>query len=273
MIRETPVPGLLLAEEERPDLLLARCGSGFRAVILFDAPTDRLGRRTCDFGDAALIGCSAASRTGGLPSRCARFAAFDPELLRPGSGDGAGEYGWFGYRPAEALHLSAEERRIVAGCFDDLLREASRKSDRYCRCILSRLIHRMLDYVSRFYERQFITRELENRRLLADHRAFLDRYLSSGLAPLRGAPDPALCADRLHLSEACFTDLLRFETGHTPESYFQSARLDMARWMLRNSTEPVGRIAAELGFSSVCGFSYLFRKTTGLSPEAYRHRP
>lgn len=272
MIRETPVPGLLLAELESPERLFARCGSGFRAVILFDPPADRLGRRTCDFNDAALIGCSAASRAGGLPARCARFAAYDPERFRPGYGEGAGEYGWFGYRPAEALHLSAEERRIVAGCFDDLLREASRESDCYCRCILSRLIHRLLDYVSRFYERQFITRELENRRLLADHRTFLDRYLSSGLAPLRGIPDPALCADRLHLSEAYFTDLLRFETGHTPESYFQSARLDMARWMLRNSTEPVGRIAAALGFFSVCGFSHLIRKTTGLSPEAYRRQ-
>ena len=270
MICETPVPGLLLAEEESPDRLFARCGSGFRAVILFDAPTDRLGRRTCDFGDAALIGCSATFDE--FPARCTRFAAFDPEQFRPGSGEGAGEYGWFGYRPAEALHLSAEERRIVAGCFDDLLREASRESDCYCRYILSRLIHRLLDYITRFYERQFITRELENRRLLADHRTFLDRYLSSGLAPLRGIPDPALCADRLHLSEAYFTDLLRFETGRTPESYFQSVRLDIARWMLRNSAESVGRIAATLGFSSVCGFSHLIRKTTGLSPEAYRRQ-
>ena len=169
-----------------------------------------------------------------------------------------GEYSWLRYRADEALHLSAGEQCILTGCLDDLQREALRPTDRYCRCILGRLVR----------ERQFITRELENRALLADYRDFLDRYLSSGRMPLCGTPDPALCAGRLHLSEAYFTDLLRFETGHTPESYFQRVRLDTARRLLLNTVKPIDRIAAELGYPSVRHLYRLLRRIYGIAPDA-----
>lgn len=268
MIHETSVPELLLAEEEGSALLPVLCRSGYRVLALFDPPADRLGRRSCDFSDAALIGCTAAPQPDDLPARCARVAAFRPAAFGIGDAERGGEYGWLRYRADEALHLSAGERCILTGCLDDLQREALRPTDRYCRCILGRLVRRTLDYATRFRERQFITRELENRALLADYRDFLDRYLSSGRMPLCGTPDPVLCASRLHLSEAYFTDLLRFETGHTPESYFERIRLDTARRLLLNTAKPIDRIAAELGYPSIRHLYRLLRRIYGIAPDA-----
>ena len=68
MIHETSVPELLLAEEEGSALLLVLCRSGYRVLALFDPPADRLGRRSCDFSDAALIGCTAAPQPDDLPA-------------------------------------------------------------------------------------------------------------------------------------------------------------------------------------------------------------
>lgn len=274
MIHETPAPELFLAENEASTPVADLCRRGYRVLALFDAPegpgAERTGRRHYDYRDAALIGRSAVSGLGEPPFRCEWIAAFSPEYFDAANDMRGGECGWFSYRLDEALHLSMAEKRILTECFDDLRREAGRKSDCYCRCILSRHIRRMLDYVSRFYERQFTTRELENRRLLADYRTFLNEYLFSGRVPLSGAPDPALCAERLGLSESYFADLLKHETGQTHENHFRTARLDMAQWLLTNTPRPVGRIAAELGFSSGCAFSHLFRKLYGVSPEEYR---
>ncbi len=90
MIHETSVPELLLAEEEGSALLPVLCRSGYRVLALFDPPADRLGRRSCDFSDAALIGCTAAPQPDDLPARCARVAAFRPAAFGIGDAERGG---------------------------------------------------------------------------------------------------------------------------------------------------------------------------------------
>ena len=76
------------------------------------------------------------------------------------------EYTFFSYAPKEALHIYQKERRILSSCVDDIRRELHHGTDSYKRTILTRHIIRLLDYATRFYERQFIVRELNNERLI-----------------------------------------------------------------------------------------------------------
>ncbi len=54
------------------------------------------------------------------------------------------------------------------------------------RAILTRHIIRLLDYTTRFYERQFITRNTANEALVWEYEAFADRYLTDGKWAIRG---------------------------------------------------------------------------------------
>lgn len=62
----------------------------------------------------------------------------------------------------------------------------------------------MLDYCTRFYERQFITRENKNKTVLEELETLLDDYIASGR--LQGAllPTSEYCATGLGLSSPLF---------------------------------------------------------------------
>lgn len=56
----------------------------------------------------------------------------------------------------------------------------------------------------------------------------------------------------------------------TPYKYLTEYRLSMATQFLRNTNEPVGNIAASVGFRQMSHFGKCFREKTGYSPKAYR---
>ena len=176
----------------------------------------------------------------------------------------------FSYAPAEALHVSCEERRILTSCFDDLRRELRHGADRYTRAILTRHIIRLLDYTTRFYERQFITRNTANEALVWEYEAFADRYLTDGKWAIRGPLTAARCAERLRLSEAYFEDLLEQELGHTHHCHMQLRRIEIAKRKLRLSQEPLCQIVRELGFPSVQYFGFLFKENDRTFPGEYK---
>ena len=63
----------------------------------------------------------------------------------------------------------------------------------------------------------------------------LEDYIGSGKLQSGKLPAPDYFAERLNLSSAYFTDLLKFETGKTLEQYFQFKRLEAAKRMLMES--------------------------------------
>ena len=64
----------------------------------------------------------------------------------------------------------------------------------------------------------------------------------------------------------CFK--LSMET--TPYKYLIEYRLSMAAQLLKTTSEPVGNIAASVGFRQMSHFGKCFREKTGYSPKAYR---
>jgi AraC-like DNA-binding protein len=60
--------------------------------------------------------------------------------------------------------------------------------------------------------------------------------------------------------------------GYSPRDYLQRTRLARAMELLRNSEEPVKRIAPQCGFHDPQYFSRAFRKAFGVSPGVWREQ-
>lgn len=71
-------------------------------------------------------------------------------------------YGFFEYSQREALHLSLDERNLFIECLDRIKLELSHPVDNHTAEIVTSHIQVLLDYLARFYERQFITRKKVN---------------------------------------------------------------------------------------------------------------
>ncbi|MFF3941792.1 GlxA family transcriptional regulator [Streptomyces phaeofaciens] len=62
----------------------------------------------------------------------------------------------------------------------------------------------------------------------------------------------------------------REQTGTTPLQWLHRARIRQAQHLLETTRHPVERIASQVGFGSPTAFRDRFKRTTGVSPHAYR---
>lgn len=77
-------------------------------------------------------------------------------------------------------------------------------------------------------------------------------------------------AAHVGLSEDYLTSCFRKELGLTPMAYLNRYRIQQARQLVKNTHKSITEIALDVGFSSSSYFSRIFRRETGMSPEAYR---
>ena len=197
--------------------------------------------------------------------------AFHPNLLSQTSlKSHIQNYTFFQYRKEEALHLSQRETSKITCCLENIEDELHHPIDTHSNTILSH-IELFRDYCTRYYERQFITRENKNKAILKTAEKILDDYIASGRLQSGKIPTPYHIAGKLHLSAAYFNDLLKFETGKTWEEYFQFKQLEKAKHLLqKNDNSPIA-VAKQLGYPNVQYFSFIFKKVTGCTPNDYRH--
>ncbi|WP_417456387.1 GlxA family transcriptional regulator [Kordiimonas sp.] len=78
-------------------------------------------------------------------------------------------------------------------------------------------------------------------------------------------------ADHVGMSERSFHRRFVAETNSTPAKYLERLRLDAARLMLEETSEPLKTVAAEAGFGTAPRLIQVFEKRFGLSPTAYRN--
>ncbi|KAB7836923.1 GlxA family transcriptional regulator [Streptomyces mobaraensis] len=77
-------------------------------------------------------------------------------------------------------------------------------------------------------------------------------------------------AARAGVSPRTLTRRFREQTGTTPLQWLHRARIRRAQQLLETTRRPVEHIGAEVGFGSPTAFRDRFRRTTGVSPRAYR---
>ena len=199
---------------------------------------------------------------------------FHPDLIRGTSlGQNIGDYSFFHYSSNEALHMSERERAIYLDCIDKIKTDIERPIDKHSRKLISRNIELLLDYCMRFYDRQFITREDENRSAIAQFEQLLnDHFRNHEAIFMNGLPSVKMFADKCCLSPNYFGDLVKKETGKTPVEYIQAKVIDVAKEELHSTDDTITEIAYRLGFQSSQHFNRYFKRITSLTPTEFRKR-
>lgn len=196
---------------------------------------------------------------------------FHPDLIHGTSlAKHIGEYSFFGYQSHEALHLSEKERQIVMDCLAKIEFEIQQTVDKHSKKLIVSNIELFLNYCTRFYDRQFITRDNVNKGILEKFETVLSNYYHSNAAQTTGLPSVAYCASALHLSANYFGDLVKKETGKSALEYIQNKIIDLAKGKIMEDGKTINEIAFELGFKYPQHFTRLFRQKVGVSPTEYR---
>lgn len=236
----------------------------------------KYGRQTYDYQEGTIV-CFAPGQTAETNPTTdkvqvnAHGILFHPDLLRGTSlGKNIKKYTFFSYEVNEALHLSEEERSIVMDCLKIIRMELEHGVDKHSKTLLVNHIELLLNYCMRFYERQFITRGKTNRDVLTRFENLLDEYFENTLAEQDGLPTVKYFADKLCLSSNYFGDMLKKETGKSPQEYIQEKVIELAKERISGTADTVSQIAYSLGFQYPQHFCRLFKKRVGYTPSEYR---
>lgn len=197
---------------------------------------------------------------------------FHPDLIKGTTlGKHMQDYSFFSYDVNEALHISEKERKLVLDCFAKIEYELQQAVDRHSKKLIASNIELFLNYCTRFYDRQFITRDTAHHGILERFENLLNNYFSSDKPAAIGLPAVAYCAGELNLSPNYFGDLIKKETGQSAQEYIQNKIIDVAKERVFDLHRSVSEIAYELGFKYPQHFTRLFKQRVGVSPNEYRN--
>ncbi|MGV3611069.1 MAG: helix-turn-helix domain-containing protein [Fluviicola sp.] len=179
-------------------------------------------------------------------------------------------YEFFDYSVHEALFLSEKEENTLNGIVENVRREYHSTIDKFSKQIIISQLESLLNYSERFYNRQFITREPANHRLLDRLEQLLSEYFKSSDLLSKGLPTVQYLADSLHVSPGYLSSLLRTLTGQNTQQHIHGKLIETAKEKLSTTDLTVSEIAYELGFEHLQSFSKLFKSKTNLSPIQFR---
>ena len=178
------------------------------------------------------------------------------------------DYSFFDYRVNEALHMSDEEHDIMVSLMRQMRDELSKKPDGLQNAILVSYIELALNFCQRFYNRQFITRKIENSDILVRFDRLLRDYFEENLQLSLGLPTVQYCADKLCMSPNYFGDVIKKTTGDTASNYIRLFVIRLAKNGLA-AGETISQVSDRLGFEYSQHFSRLFKKYEGITPSEY----
>lgn len=180
-------------------------------------------------------------------------------------------YTFFDYNANEALHTTEEEYALLADIMKRIKTELEARHDDMQDNILLDYISLLLNYCKRFYDRQFLTRKVENVDMLQRFSSVLEDYYAHEKQFKLGLPTVAYCADRLCMSAGYFGDLVKRHTGDSAKGYIHSFILQKAKNLLA-SGETIAAVSYDLGFEYPQHLSRLFKRKEGITPSEYIDR-
>lgn len=196
---------------------------------------------------------------------------FHPDLIRGTSlGKNIKNYTFFSYAVNEALHLSDQEKEIIMDCLHKINIELEHTIDKHSKALIAMNIELLLNYCMRFYERQFITRNKANKDALTRFEELLDEYFQSSLPMQDGLPSVKYFADKTYLSANYFGDMIKKETGKTPQEHIQLKVIELAKERIIETDQTVSQIAYTLGFQYPQHLCRVFKRRVGCTPNEYR---
>lgn len=250
----------------------------FYAVYLKDEKNCNIiyGRRPYDYQSGSVV-CMAPGQVIGIEDTGETFQPkgyallFHPDIIHGTSlGQVMKEYTFFSYNVNEALHLSDDERTTFIDCLKKIEDEFAHQPDRLSKRLISKNIELLLDYCLRFYNRQFITRQHADSDIVNRFDSLLHDYIGSQRMSTDGIPSVRFCAEQLCLSPNYFGDLIKKETGKTPQEHIRFRVIEAVKEQLLSTDKSLSEIAYAMGFEYPQHMTRMFRKETGMSPNEYR---
>lgn len=101
-------------------------------------------------------------------------------------------------------------------------------------------------------------------RLLEEAQKYVKQNYSSNEISLN------MVASHVGISPSYFSTIFRKETGSTFTEYLTEIRMEKARELLRCTSKKTAEIAYDIGYKDAHYFSYIFKKTQGITPKEYR---
>ncbi len=236
------------------------------------------GKNSYDYEEGTLVFTSPGQVTvfeGAMPTNpeldMGWTLAFHPDLIRTsGLADKMSHYSFFNYEVNEALHLSEQELKTIEDILDKVVTEYSQNLDKHSQNLIISNIELLLDYCTRFYDRQFYTRSNLNLDYVSKFERLLTRYYDSKQEEITGLPSVQYLAKELGFSSNYLSDLLKKETGKTAQEHIHFFVIEKAKNKLLSSNSSISEIGYALGFEYPQHFSNLFKLKTGCSPSEYR---
>ncbi len=273
-----PLVSIMDFDGRVPEIYASKMNFGFYAVYLKEVMCGdiKYGKQTYDYQDKTLVFVAPGQiihvqiDDNYKPQGYALL--FHPDLIRGTQlGKNISKYSFFNYNANEALHISPRERKIVLDCFEKIKLELEQGTDKHSKLLIVDNIELFLNYCSRFYDRQFITRNEANSDVLQKFEEVLNDYFDSEKPITLGLPSVTYCAEIVHLSTNYFGDLIKKETGKTALEYIQLKLLNKAKQKILENKESISEIAYELGFKNPTHFTRLFKQKIGMTPGEYRN--
>jgi AraC family transcriptional activator of pobA len=236
----------------------------------------KYGRNHYDYQDGTLLFISPGQvfgfeETGRILQPTGWALVFHPDLIRGTHlGRHIKDYSFFSYEANEALHLSDREREIVLECFKKIRYELEQSIDKHSKTLIVSNIELFLNYCVRFYDRQFITRDHVHKDVLVRFEELLDEYFQSDKPRETGLPSVGYLARELNLSANYFGDLVKKETGKSPQECIQAKVINIAKEKVLDTRKSISEIAYEIGFKHPSHFTRLFKQHVGQAPAEYR---
>jgi AraC family transcriptional activator of pobA len=194
---------------------------------------------------------------------------FHPDLIRNYPlGKSIKNYGFFSYENHEALHLSDEEEKLIESLVRNIENEYQSRIDNFSADVMVSNLELLLNYINRFYNRQFVTRKMSNNDVLSKFEYNLSRHVNCKTAV--GLPTVTSLADELNVSASYLSDMLRTLTGRNTQQHIHDKLIEKAKDILVTTDLSVSEIAFSLGFEHRQSFNKLFKNKTKLSPLSFR---
>ncbi len=265
--------------EKMPSDLIGRKRFGFYCVLLKDHYNGRIsyGRGHYEYQAGTMIFTSPGQVIGidmeGEDNHSkGYFLMIHPDfLVSTPLANRIKDYFFFAYDVNEALQMSENEKETILNLFRSIEGELRATHDTHTRTIVVSYIETMLNYCLRFFDRQFAMSKTDSTNIISRFEKVLTEYYSKDMAAELGVPSVSYCAGCMNLSPNYFGELIKKETGRSPQQFIHSFIIDKAKFHLLSTSMNISEVAYHLGFCYPHHFSRLFKKHTGMSPIEFKH--
>lgn len=153
----------------------------------------------------------------------------------------------------------------------NIVHECNGNIDKFTQGIIVSYLDTLLNYSERFYQRQFITRKINNHQILDRLNDLLNEYFDKPDLVNRGLPTVEYISETLNISPGYLRSMLKSFTGQSTQQHIHEKLIDKAKEKLSTTNLTVSEIAYDLGFEHPQSFSKLFKTKTKLSPLEFRN--